>query len=145
MANEIDSEKIAKHYLEQCMSIKNEIFVKLSEQHRLSDEKHAKYIRDAQELANIIEPLIKDAISVRNDLQKAIKDSKKELEKEFIKLKEQYEFGSICINTITKRMDNLESYIKNERFHDIVKEVNDLESKFEQEAIKLVQKRMKKS
>jgi hypothetical protein len=40
-------------------------------------------------------------------------------------------------------MDELEGYIKNERFHDIVKEINDLEDKFEKEAIKLVQKRMR--
>lgn len=143
MSSEVNTESIAKHYLEQCMSIKKEIYDLLAKQHREANERHAKYIVDAEEIAAILEPLMKEASLVKTELKDAIKASKKEMEKEFVKLKEQYEFGSICINTITKRMDDLESYIKNERFHDIVKEINDLESRFEQEAMKLVQKRMK--
>jgi len=143
MSETVNAESIGKHYLEQCMSIKKEIYDLLSKQHREEAERQVSYTRNAEEVVKILSPLMKEGKMISDELKETIKISKKELEKEFIKLKDQYELGSICINTITKRMDILESYIKNERFHDIVKEINDLENKFEEEAIKVVQKRMK--
>lgn len=132
-----------KHYLNQCLQIKNEIYELLSSQHKQAEDRKNKYISDVKEAIIELSPLLKEAEIIKKELSKIIDKYKKELEKEFVKLKEQYEIGSICIDTITKRMDALEGYIKNERFHDIVKSINELEDRFEKEAMKIVQDRMK--
>lgn len=153
MANNTN-EEIQKSYVEQCLSIKNELFSMLRKAHDDTNKKNEKYLDDANLIEQKLLPLITDVNNaldglkaeselIRKTLDDKVKESKKLLKEEFEKLKEQYELGSICINTIVKRMDDLEGYIKDERFHDIVKDINELEEQFKQEAIKLVQKRMK--
>jgi hypothetical protein len=136
-------ERLYKSYLEACMNIKTDIYGLLKSQHQQSEERKNQYIKEAHEVKEILQPLLDQAEIIKKDLKESIKLYKKELKEEFIKLQEQYEMGTIYINTITKRMDDLEGYIKNERFHDIVKDICELEDKFEQEAIKLVQNRMR--
>ena len=136
-------ETIYKNYLEQCISIKNDIYALLASLHKSSTQRRDEYTNEANKMVEILKPLINESEVILKEFKELEDHMKKSLKKEFIKLQEQYEMGTIYINTITKRMDDLESYIKNERFHNIVKDINDLEDKFEEEAIKLVQSRMR--
>lgn len=134
--------KIVKHYHAQCLAIKTEIYELLGKLHKGLDEKSEEYICRAREAKMELAEVILEGNKVKKSLKGDMDNARDALHEEADNLVKQRAIEQKDFDLLLKRMGELESYLRNERFHDLVKEINALEDKFEKEAIKLVQKRM---
>jgi len=86
-------------------------------------ESYSEYLRKYDNISEIKKDLKKDVEKFFNDKVKEVNDSKSEF-----------------ILDLISRFNNLESYIKNERFHSILVELNKLEDEYHDKAVKMVKK-----
>lgn len=155
-------EKICQTYAKQCLDIKNDIYNLMKNAHsevcKKVEEKIAFYTEEASTIRNNLSAVIVEGRKLIEQLYSGIDGFKDEMREEAKKIKnerliEVKEFnrleqhiGQIDLISISiqKKMEKLELYIKNDRFHDIVDEINKLEERFSVEAMAIVQNRMKK-
>lgn len=138
------SERICKHYMSQCMTIKKEIFDILASLHRDMGTRTESYMNKALTIKQELDGSVTEAEKLKDSIEGEAEKIKKSLKAEIGSLNAQRLVEKKEIDQVLERMKELESYIKNERFHDLVKEINQLEDEFEQKAVQLAQSRMRK-
>lgn len=134
--------KIVKHYHAQCLSIKQEIYDLMAKMHKNLEAQSDEYVLKAKDARMELAELLVEANKVRKSMRAEIDNAKAIVHLEGQNLLNQRVREEKEFDLMVKRMGELESYLKNQRFYTLVQEINALEDKFEKEAMKLVQKRM---
>lgn len=145
--NDIESDNVellaCKQYAKACIDIKTEIYALMANVHKEVQDRTKKYIQEALDVRAIVSEVIEDAKKVKKTIASELEKAEKYLNKQADALQSQREIEASEFYEIKARMDQLEGYIKNERFHDLVGKLNELEDEFHERAALLAQASVK--